>query len=157
VHSAGYYLDPCQWGGGQTVIAGAAATPVTITLALGVPVRVRVLDPNAVLAAAGAVGPRVVVSAFSTGSQSPWAVPPVLSMPGETQYFRVLPNDPGIKLSVSASGMTLTDQTGAPLAPGGTIAIPPAHGSIPAVSAVLPGPNASSQERVLVLTVRPSN
>lgn len=121
--NAGHYLDPCQWGGAKTVVAGApgigTAGEITLRLERGAPFLVRLHDSNGLFAKAGSMPAAALSATVQAPGRKPFILPLVYDGGSVRDWGGVVPLEVAMTVTVGSNRLRFTESGGAPLREGG--------------------------------------
>ncbi len=114
VGGADLYLDPCTWGGAQSVtVSAAGASSVSLKLAKGGRFLLRVRDPQQFLQQLSTRYNQGIAVWVTGAPAGQFPLPQISQESGITYYGGLLPINVPLSVSVSSGHVSFTDQTGA--------------------------------------------
>jgi hypothetical protein len=119
VHSAGLYLNPCQWNTAITRNVTTAPSDIPLRLTKGGRFVLRAHDVQRLLPRAEGIFSTGISAIVSRPSGGPYLLPVVYDNGRVRDYGGILPLNVALRVTVSSSRVMLSDQTGAALTPQG--------------------------------------
>jgi len=110
------YVQPCQWSPPDTVHLTSQNTSGTVSLSVqrGVPVDIRIDDPDGLLSSAAAATTPAVVARVVT-PQGPLHLQPAAQDVGGINYRIIAPPSVAASIQISAGTLNILDGTGTPV------------------------------------------
>lgn len=107
------FVDPCQWAPPATthLTSQTASDTVNLTVQKGIPVEIRIDDPEGLLSSPGGYGLLVGV----VTPVGPLHLRPVAQDSGGKNYSIIAPLTVAASIQVSAGGLQVVDSTGSPV------------------------------------------
>jgi hypothetical protein len=109
------YVSPCQWSPPDTVHLTSQNTSGTVALSVqrGVPVDIRIDDPDGLLSSSIATAPAVVARVVTP--QGPLHLQPAAQDVGGINYRIIAPPSVAASIQISAGALDILDGTGTPV------------------------------------------
>ena len=123
VEESRLYVDPCQWSPGSSEVVAPAPSPVVVKLAQGVRIVVQLADPDAKLAALSSSVPNLagipappLTATVTDAAGNRRLIPFGGARDSIYEFATLIPATGRFTLEVTSGYLSLTDETGAPLA-----------------------------------------